>query len=386
MRPPAVALRGWGSTTYNCRRAFYAAQSDERLKLWSSLEQGFSTLRPSRAAVAHQLVYRCAVRLMQSEGRAAFDLEQEPAKVCRRRVRPRPFRPRLPARPPCLVERGVPFIEVTHGAIESNSVGWDTHQNNFTAVKSLSNELDAGGMLLAELRERGRWNPTTIVWMGEFGRTPKINPQAGRDHFPNAWSAVLAGGGIRGGQAYGSTTADGMAVADNPVNPGDLIATLCGVLRHLTAQKQNTSEMGRPIRIAEGQAIGGCWPERDCKTSASHFSCRQAIGTDQPRFRSSNHSMCAAFSRSYARYASAATSILLLIALAGCTRSRHHPRRKKSRRRTLPRCRTRDRVKQSRRHRNQTLATLRPLREKRKRTNPLQPRRVTVGARGGSDS
>jgi uncharacterized protein (DUF1501 family) len=107
---------------------------------------------------------------------------------------------------------------------------------------------------MAELQDRGLLESTTILWMGEFGRTPRINEQAGRDHFPNAWSCVLAGGGIRGGQAYGSTTADGMAVAEHPVQASDVLATLCAALG-IEPDLENVSEIGRPIKIAEGQPI-----------------------------------------------------------------------------------------------------------------------------------
>src|SRR5205085_12035366 len=119
-----------------------------------------------------------------------------------------------------LVEGGVPFVEVTLD-------GWDTHVNNFDAVKNLCGILDpAWSDLMADLKERGLLDSTLIVCMGEFGRTPKINPQKGRDHFPNAWSAVLAGGGIKGGQAIGRTSKDAMQVEDRPCNVPDLLATM----------------------------------------------------------------------------------------------------------------------------------------------------------------
>ena len=95
---------------------------------------------------------------------------------------------------------------------------------------------------------------TTILWMGEFGRTPQINPNVGRDHFPAAWSAVLAGGGIAGGQAYGRTSEDGMTVEDGEISAEDLLATLaeaCGV----GADANLINEDGRPIRIAEGTPV-----------------------------------------------------------------------------------------------------------------------------------
>jgi uncharacterized protein (DUF1501 family) len=86
--------------------------------------------------------------------------------------------------------------------------------------------------------------------MGEFGRTPKINPQKGRDHWPDAWAAVLAGGGVKGGQAVGKTTADGMKVEDGKTSVPDLLATLCQALG-IDHEKQNLSNVNRPIRIVD---------------------------------------------------------------------------------------------------------------------------------------
>jgi uncharacterized protein (DUF1501 family) len=92
-----------------------------------------------------------------------------------------------------------------------------------------------------------------IVWMGEFGRTPKINQNAGRDHFPNAWTTVLAGGGVRGGQAIGNTGAAGEEVNDRPVLVPDLLATVIKGLG-IDPSKQNTVEDGRPIRLVDPKA------------------------------------------------------------------------------------------------------------------------------------
>src|SRR4029077_20946672 len=108
------------------------------------------------------------------------------------------------------------FVEVMLG-------GWDTHDDNFNAVQRQCNVLDpAWSMLMADLRQRGLLDSTLIVWMGEFGRTPAINPRVGRDHYPAAWSVVLGGGGIRGGQAVGKTSKDGMSVEERPVKVPDL--------------------------------------------------------------------------------------------------------------------------------------------------------------------
>ena len=146
-----------------------------------------------------------------------------------------------------LVEVGVPFVEVSMG-------GWDLHQNCFTTLETKLPELDkAMSALVDDLSQRGLLENTVILWMGEFGRTPRINGNAGRDHFPAAWSAVLAGGGIAGGQAYGATSDDGTAVVDGQVTAQDLLATLCAALGVIGAY--NMSPSGRPIPVTEGIPI-----------------------------------------------------------------------------------------------------------------------------------
>jgi uncharacterized protein (DUF1501 family) len=133
-------------------------------------------------------------------------------------------------------------------------VGWDTHSDNFNAVRQLSGDLDSGwATLMRELDERGLLESTTILWMGEFGRTPRINGNTGRDHFPSAWSAVLAGGGIAGGQAYGKTSDDGLTVVDGQITAPDLLATLCEALG--VGGTYNTDANGRPIPISEGASV-----------------------------------------------------------------------------------------------------------------------------------
>jgi uncharacterized protein (DUF1501 family) len=150
-----------------------------------------------------------------------------------------------------LVERGVPFVEVGLG----DGLGWDTHQDNFRLVRRLSEELDAGwATLMRELQERGLLESTTILWISEFGRTPVINSMAGRDHFPDAWSCVFAGGGIRGGQTYGRTSADGSAIEEKPVGIGDVLATLCTALG-VPPDHENITPGDRPIKLAEGAPI-----------------------------------------------------------------------------------------------------------------------------------
>jgi uncharacterized protein (DUF1501 family) len=107
--------------------------------------------------------------------------------------------------------------------------------------------------LLDDLKDRGLLDSTLIVWMGEFGRTPKINLGAGRDHFPTAWSTALAGGGIKGGQVVGRTSADGETVAERPVSLPDFMATVCRGLG-IDPTKSNESNIGRPIPITDEDA------------------------------------------------------------------------------------------------------------------------------------
>ncbi len=173
-----------------------------RLDLLSTQNDRFLARRP--AALSHSVAYERAVRLMRSSASQAFDLEQESSATRDRYGRNRFGQGCLLARR--LVERGVPFVEVTLSGIDDQVLGWDTHADNFDSVAKLSRVLDpAAAALLDDLRASGLLATTLVVWMGEFGRTPKINSGGGRDHFPNAWSTMLAGARVRGGQVVGRT-------------------------------------------------------------------------------------------------------------------------------------------------------------------------------------
>lgn len=224
-------------------------QAMARVELWSKLQSDFMKTRGSAAVTTHDTVYRRALEMMKSEDAVAFDLSQEPDAIREAYGRGRFGQGCLMARR--LIERGVPVVEVSLG----EGLGWDTHQQNFTTVAQLSQQLDQGfGTLLNELKQRGLLESTTILWMGEFGRTPQINSMAGRDHFPNAWSCVFAGGGIAGGQAYGKTSDSGVEVVDGKVGEGDVLATLCAALG-VNPAHENVDSAGRPHRIAEGNPI-----------------------------------------------------------------------------------------------------------------------------------
>jgi hypothetical protein len=229
-------------------------QADARIDMLREMQAEFVASHPGNAAQGHQAAYDRAVRLMRTDAAKAFDLSDEPAKLRDAYGRNLFGQGCLLARR--LVERGVPFVEVTLSGVDGagGGIGWDTHTQNFDQVAKLCGVLDpAWATLMGDLKQRGLLESTLVVWMGEFGRTPQINPQGGRDHFPNAWSTVLAGGGINGGQVYGATGKDGMAVAGKPVRVPDFLATVCKALG-LDPTKQNMSNVGRPIRLADAGA------------------------------------------------------------------------------------------------------------------------------------
>jgi uncharacterized protein (DUF1501 family) len=223
------------------------ARADARHELLAAVDRSFGLRGGQEEARAHGAVYAKAVRMMRSPLAKAFDLTEEKPELRAAYGQNTFGQGCLLARR--LVEVGVPVVEV-------NQNGWDTHRNNFDETKGLMKVLDPGyATLLADLRSRGLLERTLVVWMGEFGRTPRINGNAGRDHFPRAWTAVLGGGGIRGGQVVGATAPDGSEVRDRPVTVPDLFATLCVALG-LDPEKENVSPQGRPIAYSDkGKAV-----------------------------------------------------------------------------------------------------------------------------------
>lgn len=216
-------------------------QQAERLQLQSELAS-LSTMPTSVVTDALNSARDRALRLMNPQAASVFNLEEEQASVREAYGSGSFGQGCLMARR--LVERGVSFVEVSLN-------GWDTHSNNFERVKELSQQLDRGcTSLLNDLRERGLLKDTLVVCQGEFGRTPRINGQDGRDHWPASWAMMLAGAGIRGGQVIGETSADGAEIKSKPTRTADLMATIFrGV--GLDPRKQNMSNVGRPIRLAD---------------------------------------------------------------------------------------------------------------------------------------
>jgi hypothetical protein len=173
----------------------------------------------------------------------AFNLSEEPSSLASQYGNSPFGRGCLLARR--LVEAGVTFVEVVSG-------GWDTHQDNFAGIKRLAGGVEPGfAALVSDLKSRGQLDRTLVVWMGEFGRTPRVNPRTGRDHYPRVFNVAMAGGGIRGGQVIGSSTADGSGVKDNPITVPDLFTSICKSL-HVDPAKENISPLGRPMKIVDG--------------------------------------------------------------------------------------------------------------------------------------
>ena len=198
-------------------------------------------------------VYGKAIRMMKSPKLTAFDLKDEPASSLAAYGDSKFGRGCLMARR--LVQVGVPYVEVTLD-------GWDTHQDNFDRVGALCKDLDpAMSALLDDLAQRGLLDSTLVVWMGEFGRTPKINGTDGRDHYPGVWSAVVAGGGVKGGTVVGQTNATGEKIVARPIAVPELFATLVRQLG-MNGDKTLVTPLGRPLSIVDsGKPVSESSPE-----------------------------------------------------------------------------------------------------------------------------
>jgi uncharacterized protein (DUF1501 family) len=209
------------------------------------MEKAFHKDYASDAGVSHQTTYQRAVTMMKSAQAKAFDISGEPEKIRSEYGSGKFADGCILARR--LIETGVRFVEVNLG-------GWDTHQDNFERVKSLSAQVDSSmSALISDLNQRGLLDSTLIVWMGDFGRTPKINqrgPKPGRDHYPKAWTSVMVGGGIKGGQVIGKTDKQGATVEERPISTLDFMATACNILG-IDYTKSIQTPIGRPIRIVE---------------------------------------------------------------------------------------------------------------------------------------
>jgi hypothetical protein len=214
---------------------------DHRLALAREFDAEFHQRYNVKQVRAYTQMYDDAVRIMQSRDLKAFDLSEE-EKMTRERFGDNPFgQGCLLARR--LIENDVRSVEVGFG-------GWDMHNNVFVAAPERCEVLDQGmSALIEDLERRGKLEDTLIVLTTEFGRTPRINQNAGRDHYPKAFSSVLVGGGIKGGMAYGKTDEGGENVVENPVKIPDFNATVAYALG-LPLDQVLYSPSKRPFTVA----------------------------------------------------------------------------------------------------------------------------------------
>jgi len=237
------------------QRLFYTVEDSFSRSLVPGLsgaterEMDLNRKKVADATVAHSEVYNKAFQLVAGNQGKAFEFDAKDTKQLEEYGRDGFGRSCLLARK--LVEAGVTSVEVNLG-------GWDLHANTQATLKNQRLPvLDAGfGTLVKDLVDRGMWQNTVVVWLSEFGRTPRINQNAGRDHWARCWSILVGGGAIKGGQAYGSTTKDGMDVKDDKCGISDVFATVYKALG-INPADQIRDNLGRPLALAEGKPLKG---------------------------------------------------------------------------------------------------------------------------------
>ncbi len=235
----------------NSKMNKWFAESEDRfgsrLSMAKQLDAGFAEKYNVKNVRAYSDMYDDAVRMMRSEELKAFDLSGEDTELRDRYGRESFGQGCLLARR--LVEHGVRHVEVSFGS-------WDTHNANFIRVPELCEELDAAlSTLLQDLESRGLLQETLVVLATEFGRTPEINVNDGRDHHPQAFSCLLAGGGVRGGQIYGKKDERGFEVAEDKITPPDFNATIAYALG-IPLDQVLYSPSKRPFTVADqGQPV-----------------------------------------------------------------------------------------------------------------------------------
>ncbi|MDB5349787.1 MAG: hypothetical protein JWN86_1034 [Planctomycetota bacterium] len=217
---------------------------NRRLRMLALAENSFGAQKRGQGAADHKAVYEKTVKMMSGPYTKAFKLDDEPAALRDKYGRNSFGQGCLMARR--LVEAGVTYVEVSLG-------GWDMHADIFNALsKNKLPELDKGmGSLVEDLAQRGLLDNTMVVWMGEFGRTPRINQNGGRDHWPRSWSVVMGGGGMKGGQVVGKTDKDGVEVVDREVGVMDLVASMTKGMG-INLSTEYTTPRGRPLKIVDG--------------------------------------------------------------------------------------------------------------------------------------
>ncbi len=231
----------------NLRLGLSQTRLMQRMAALQLLESGFIKQRRGAAAEDHAKILDKTLSLMTSDQMAAFRVEKEPAAMQERYGRHAFGQGCLLARR--LVQAGVPFVEVDFG-------GWDNHQNIFPTLKDQKlPQLDQGfSALMEDLERQGMLDNVAVIWMGEFSRTPRINGNAGRDHFARAWSVAVGGAGFQRGKVIGQTNEDGTQVISEPYGSQDLMASVCRALG-ISLETTFTSNNGRPMKIANSGKV-----------------------------------------------------------------------------------------------------------------------------------
>ena len=215
---------------------------NRRLDLMKELEAPLDDSGAADLVREHRALYKQTAKMALSPRTRAFRLDNEPDRMREAYGRSAFGQGCLMARR--LVEAGVTFVEV-------QSSGWDTHENELAGLKKLIPPVDQGfAALIEDLRVRGLLEKTLVIWMGEFGRMPRINLAAGRDHYPQAFNLALAGADVRGGRVVGATDAKGVEVVERPVTVEDLFCTFCRPLG-INPRTEYDSDVGRPLKIVE---------------------------------------------------------------------------------------------------------------------------------------
>ena len=217
-----------------------------RLGLLGRLEDEFAERGGETVVKNHKELYGKTSKMVLSSNLKAFDISEEPQSLKSAYGDSTFGRGCLLARR--LVEAGTTFVEISSRASQAN---WDTHQDNFERTATNTAMIDpAFATLIRDLKDKGLFENTVVLWTGEFGRTPRVNPRGGRDHYPRVFNAAIAGGGLKGGQVIGASTRDGSAVERDPVTPGDLFSSVCKAI-DVDPEKENMSPLGRPMRIVD---------------------------------------------------------------------------------------------------------------------------------------
>jgi hypothetical protein len=228
---------------------------DARRRLLGQVESHLARVHHSGSLAAHDERSQRAFDMISSgPARKAFQLDQEPTSLRDRYGRSRFGQSLLLAR---LVEAGVPLVRVNWTRVPGalNNGHWDTHSRNTAGLKQLMPIVDQTySALLDDLAVRGLLDETLVVWMSEFGRTPRINGAAGRDHWGHVFSVALAGGGVRGGTVHGASDRLGAFPRDGRVLPEDLTATIFAALGIPPGSEAHDNQ-GRPLAISRGKVV-----------------------------------------------------------------------------------------------------------------------------------